>query len=470
MYDVMTRLQVHILSEAGLKQEKIANDSGTTPRTVRRILNESTPTCDEVAAGHLSGTKRPGRPMKATQEVIDKIVQVLDDNPDLPSMEILRLSVAWGYKGGRSQMSDLVKKLRPTPNREPVVRFEGLPGEYTQFDFGECIVKLLDGIQLRIQFFAARLKYSRFMVVEIVLNQQAETLVRAVISSLQVFGGCSKEWVFDNPKTVRISPPGIKPVVLHRYLRQLVAEYLVIPTLCAPRSGNQKGGVERLVGYVKNSFLRVRKFNDLADIKAQLANWLQEVNHTRPSDATGVIPAIALADESPYLAKRPVQVSPEDWAIPETVTVTPMGTVPYQGTFYFASARHLGASATMLVRRGHLEIHVGDVTCTHVRKDGAGWVKVQRLPYQRDEVLETLHGARKGPTFRRQCLFELGQPAFGFLTELIHQCDDWMVPCNEIYELLRRYGDGAMLDAMMRCSLRKTFTVAAIRQALKEAA
>jgi len=55
--------------------------------------------------------------------------------------------------------------------------------------------------------------------------------------------------------------------VLHRYLRQAVAECRVIPTLCAPRSGNQKGSVERLVGFVKNSFLLVRRFRDFADLQ-----------------------------------------------------------------------------------------------------------------------------------------------------------------------------------------------------------
>ena len=65
-----------------------------------------------------------------------------------------------------------------------------------------------------------------------------------MIGCIAAFGGSTKEWVFDNPKTVRISKRGVEPPVLHRYLRQLVAEYNVIPTLCAPRSGNQKGSVD----------------------------------------------------------------------------------------------------------------------------------------------------------------------------------------------------------------------------------
>jgi len=75
----------------------------------------------------------------------------------------------------------------------------------------------------------------------------------------------------------------------------------VIPTFCAPRSGNQKGSVERLVGYTKHSFLFARKFKDRADLATQLGEWLREVNHTRRSDATGVIPEVARQDELRWL-------------------------------------------------------------------------------------------------------------------------------------------------------------------------
>ncbi len=36
--------------------------------------------------------------------------------------------------------------------------------------------------------------------------------------------------------------------------------------MCAPRSGNQKGSVERLVDWVKSSFFKHRKFQDELDL------------------------------------------------------------------------------------------------------------------------------------------------------------------------------------------------------------
>lgn len=468
--DIMTRLEVHHMAEGGVPQAAIAERCGIGLRSVERIVTEPVPTRDEVVAGERAGTRRRGRPPKADLAMVERVRLLLEDEPSLSAIEVLRRAKAWGYAGGRSQMSALVKQLRPAPKQEPVVRFEGLPGEYTQFDFGECQVTLTATGPTRVQFFAGRLKFSRFMHVTLVPDQTAETVVRSVLSCLVAFGGSSKEWVFDNPKTIGISPFGVSPVVLHRYLAQCVAEHNVIATLCAPASGNQKGSVERLVGYVKNSFFRSRRFRDLADLEAQLAEWLHEVNHVRPSDATGQIPAVLQREEAPWLARRPVLFPPDDWAITETATVTPMGTVSVRGTSYSATARALGAPATVLLRRRALEIVVGNERSTHVRADGTG--EVRRLPEHREEVLSVLHGRRKIATFRRQCLLELGQPAWQFLGPLVHACPDgsWEKPCSDLYALLCTHGDEALQAAFSRCVAKQTFSVPAVVAALREAA
>ena len=235
MIDIMTRLKVHHMCEGGAKQALIADKCSISLRSVERILGEPAPTVAEVASEERGAAPRCGRTPKFTPEMVQRIRLLLADPAcsRITAIEVLRRSRDWGFAGGRSQMSALVKELRPEQRKEPVVLFEGLPGEYIQFDFGECEVKTAAGV-LRIQFFAARLKFSRFMHVEIVPNQTSETLVRAVIACLAIFGGSAKEWVFDNPKTVRISKRGVEPPILHRYLRQLVAEYNVICTLCAP--------------------------------------------------------------------------------------------------------------------------------------------------------------------------------------------------------------------------------------------
>ena len=468
----MTRLKIHHMAEGKLPQASIAEKCGVGLRSVERVLTEPAPTLEEVAAGGREGTPRRGRPPKADDALRERVRLLLEEEPELAATEVLRRAREWGYPGSRSAMSALVKQLRPVPSKEPVIRFEGLPGEYAQFDFGQGRVRYRDGRNERIQFFAGRLKCSRFMHVVLVDDQQAETVVRSLIACLDAFGGSPKEWVFDNPRTIRISPRGAEPVILHPYLRDLVAGYRVIPTFCAPRAGNQKGSVERLVGFFKHSFLFARRFAERQDIEAQLSSWLHEVNHLRPCDATGRIPAVALDEERPWLAQRPVRTAADDHPLRVPATVTPMGTVSFRGTSYFASARRIGAPATLFVRRRVLEIAVGDGAerCVHVRRDGTG--QVHRLPGQREDVLAVVHGRRKLATFRRQCLLEVGQEAWNFLGLLVHHCPDgrWEQPCSDLFELLQAHGDQALRRAFARCCEQERYTVDAVASALKEVA
>ncbi len=472
MFDVMTRLKIHHLREGGLQHALIGEKVGVSVRSVERILASPKPTPDDVAAGLLLARARPGRPSKADQDVRTKVLTLLEEEPGILATEILRRSREWGYEGSKSAMSALVKMLRPARSKEPIVRFEGLPGEYAQFDHGEGWVEYIDGTRERIIFFAGRLKYSRFMHVELVDDQRAEATIRALIACLTAFGGSPKEWVFDNAKTLRLSRWGVMPIVLHGYLRDLVASYNVIPTFCAPRSGNQKGSVERLVGYTKHSFLFARKFRDRGDLQAQLMGWLHDVNHVRRCDATGVIPDVARQDELRWLRERPVQRQAADHAVIETAVVTPTGTVSIRGTPYFASARRIGAPATLFIRKDFIEIVVGDKAecCVHPRRDGAG--VVQRLPGQREDLLAVVHGRRKQATFRRQCLLELGREAWQFLGILVHRCPNgrWEEPCTDLYELLRHHGEAAMQEAFARCNVRGQYTVSAMVGALAEAA
>ena len=84
----------------------------------------------------------------------------------------------------------------------PVVRFEGLPGEFSQHDFGHVDVTFVDGRKKRVHFFASRLKYSRFVAVTLVDNERVEAIVRTLVLHFVVFGGLPLMAVFDRPRTI----------------------------------------------------------------------------------------------------------------------------------------------------------------------------------------------------------------------------------------------------------------------------
>src|SRR5207244_1084367 len=148
-------------------------------------------------------TKRQiGRPSRVTN-FRQPVVEILQEPPDLATLEILRRVRESGYRGGKTALYALVASLRPKPAK-PLVRFEGLPGEFSQHDFGQVEVEFRDGASQRIHFFASRLKYSRFMCVSLVRDEAVESLVRTLAEHLASWGGAPLQCVFDRPKTVAL--------------------------------------------------------------------------------------------------------------------------------------------------------------------------------------------------------------------------------------------------------------------------
>jgi hypothetical protein len=173
---------------------------GVSVRTVQRIVAEQAVTTFDMDAER--ERRRVGRPSKA-EVVRAYLVGELAKEPDLMALELLRRARLQGYAGGKSALYALVKELRPKRSR-PIVRFEGLPGEFSQHDFGQVDVRYLDGRTRWVHFFASRLKYSRWVQVSLVPDEQVEALVRALVDHFCAWGGVPLLAVFDRPKTIAL--------------------------------------------------------------------------------------------------------------------------------------------------------------------------------------------------------------------------------------------------------------------------
>src|SRR5690606_9286758 len=132
----------------------------------------------------------------------------------------------------------------------------------------------------------------------IVPDERIESLVRALLLSFEHAGGVPLRVVFDNPKTVVLGRDEHGRPLWNQTLAQVAIDFGFTVELCAPRSPEQKGSVENLVGWVKRAFFRARRFADVKhDMARQLLEWLVVVNEERPSRATKVIPAERLTAE-----------------------------------------------------------------------------------------------------------------------------------------------------------------------------
>ena len=441
MIGAMTRHEIQILRAVRMAQGAVAAKAGVSVRSVRRIEREAPVTTSETAV--LIEARGVGRP-SVTAGWAEQVEGWLREDRDLPGVEILRrLREEHGYRGGKSAVYELVRRVRPT-TVAPLVRFEGVPGEFSQHDFGHVDVRYTDGRIERVHFFASRLKWSRFVHVTLVPDEREETLVRELLAAFAVFGGVPLVTVWDNPKTVVLTRKG-ELIVWNPVFGQVALDYRFAPELCWPRAARQKGAVENLVGWVKGSFFRCRRFHDRADLEAQLAQWLTTVNTARPSRATGEIPAARLATERARL--RPLAVAPADYALKVPVVVSARGRVSYEGREYSMPPAAIGQPATLHLYRDRIEIvtKTGAVS-RHPRNLRAGQASI--LPEHRAAMVEAVRGVRGRLYYQRQSLWELGPAAERWLTELIHRRPGrWRPDVEQCFAYLQDYGPAALLDA-----------------------
>ena len=264
MLPLLKRHEIQVLLRAGHSQTDVAARTGASVDTVRRVKREAEVTKADDATERRE--RKIGRPSKATP-FASRVSAWLAEDPDLPTQELLRRATDAGYDGHKTAFYALVSGLRP-PRATPVVRFEGLPGEFSQHDFGQVDVRFVDGRTKRVHFFASRLKYSRFVAVTLVDNERTETIVRCLARDFVAFGGLPLLAVFDRPKTIiKKGGKGREVEAWNATFAQAIVDIGVGVEMCAPRSGNQKGAVERLVGWVKGAFFKPRKFQDEADLR-----------------------------------------------------------------------------------------------------------------------------------------------------------------------------------------------------------
>jgi transposase len=440
--DAMNRHEIQVLRAAKVPQRVVAEASRVSLRSVRRIEHEPSVTSSDTAA--LIAARRVGRP-SITAAWTERVEAWLREERALPGIEILRrLREEHAYHGGKSAVYELVRRLR-VPAVAPLVRFEGVPGEFSQHDFGHVDVRYRDGGIERVHFFASRLKWSRFAHVSLVPDEREETLIRALLAALETFAGVPLVTVWDNPKTVVVQRKG-DLIVWNAVFGQVALDYRFAPELCWPRAGNQKGAVENLVGWVKGSFFKCRRFHDHADLETQLAHWLRSVNTERPSRATGIIPAVRLAEERGRL--RPLPIAPAAYALKIPVVVSARARVTYEGRDYSMPPDTLGQPATLHLYPERIEIvtKTGAVV-RHPRRIPRGHASI--LPEHRAAMAEAVRGMRARLYYQRQSLWELGPAAERWLTELVHRRpSSWRRDVEQCFDLLQDYGPTALLAAL----------------------
>src|SRR5437870_4630020 len=144
MISVLERHEIQVLYAAKRPVSEIAKKLGVSERSVWRVVKEAPVVASDDASARRE--RRVGRP-STVMAFRAFVSDILDDKDteDLPSLEILRRARENDYKGGKTALYDLIRTLRRKKSTKPMVRFEGVAGEFSQHDFGEVVVKYVSG-------------------------------------------------------------------------------------------------------------------------------------------------------------------------------------------------------------------------------------------------------------------------------------------------------------------------------------
>lgn len=319
---------------------------GLSIRAITKRLKLSRKTVRRLLARGPARTPPSSSPRPSLLDLYDvEIRRLLDDTPELTTPAILERLRPLGYTGGVTILRDRVSKLRPRAPKEAFLTLDFKPGEAFQVDWADFGFAL-PGCPRRVSAFVMVACYSRYLYLEFALSQAMGTFLRCMERGLGFFGGVAEADIFDNMKTVVLSHTPHATVFNPRFLEYARARGFAV-VACNPRRGNEKGRVERPIGFVRSRFWPGRRFADLLDLNAQAAQWRDDIANNRRHDVTGKIPSLVFRNEE-QRCLRPIPETKFDVDDIDTQQATKTFRVTFDRNRYSIPWRL--ASQTVLVR------------------------------------------------------------------------------------------------------------------------
>ncbi len=195
MYTRDTLVLLRHYLESGLSKTAIADQLGISRRLIYHLI--ATGQLDRELGEDATPQTRAAVSVAKLAAVTPLLEARLAIFPALSAVRLFAECRAAGYTGGYSQLTALVRRLRPVREAEPIVRFETAPGEQAQFDF--ATVKLPWGTRYALVMV---LGYSRLLHAEFVQRQTALTVMLGMERAFAAFGGVPQHVLFDQMKSV----------------------------------------------------------------------------------------------------------------------------------------------------------------------------------------------------------------------------------------------------------------------------
>jgi len=391
------------------------------------------------------------------------ILATLDQYPRLRATRLWAMVRARGYPGSTIQVQRYVRTVRPAARAEAYLRLDPMVGEQGQVDWGHFGTVRVGSTTRHLSCFVLVLSWSRACYARFALDQTLESFRRGHVEAFAALQGVPRTLLYDNLKSVVLERVG-DHIRFHPHVLELAGHYHFAPQPCAVARGNEKGRVERMIGFLRHAFFAARPFSSVADLNTQLARWIAEVAHARPVPGRREQRvADALAEEQPRLLPLPAHPFPCDLLRAVSSGKTPY--IRFDGNDY--SIPHTLVRRPLTLVAAEHQVRLLDGT-TEVARHARSYDRDQRI--EDDAHLAALvaakrhaHDLRGRDRLRQAC-----PQAEAFLEALAVRGQPLASETTRVLRLLDQVGAPALDAALAEALARGAISAASVAHVLEQ--
>lgn len=397
--------------QAQTPKRQIARELGLAESSVRGVIGRWQK--ERSGAVATSSLKPPALRPSQLDEHDDFIRQMLERYPNMTAVRVHEELRARGVRSCYTVVRERVRRLRPQPTREPVVRFETSPGVQGQMDFSTYDIDFTEEGRRRVYLFSYVLSYSRRAYMRFVESMDFTTTIREHVRAFEYLQGVAATCLYDNMKVVVVQHDADGPLYNPRFLA-FATHYGFKPWACLPRRAQTKGKSERKFDFVEKNLLNGRTFCNLAHLNDVTAWWLTNVADVHVHRETKQRPIDRYAEEQPHLI--PLPAHPYDTAPVFYRIANVEGFVSYQQNSYEVPWRFIGQSLPLRITTD--EVIVYSPTIEEIARHRL-FPRGTTQQRSEDRAHRPRDDGREQETLLRERFAELGAVARRFLDGLL---------------------------------------------------
>ena len=342
-------------------KKRVAKDLGISPNTVRKY-------CAQMDA--------PQPPRYERRSKLDRFVKVIDTLLEsTPKITAKRIgTIVRQQYDSKLVISEaalrkyVARRRRELVPKEAFVRAQHVPADQAQFDFSPMQV-FIAGVLTIVNVFAMRLSYSGAFFARASYTEDRPALFAGLLAAVKFFGGLPRVAIFDNAKTAVTRILRGRNRVENDQFRRFCGELALKVEFAAPRSGNEKGGVEGVMGYIEdNQFRPIPSYESIEALNVDLAH-LCVANLSNMHSTHRELVGDRFDRERPALRQLPERLP--DPCVPEYARVNRFQEVTAETNHYSVPPRYVARNAIVEIYENSVSVLIGD-QCVAEHRRGRG--------------------------------------------------------------------------------------------------